>query len=124
MVVGGYSSYKPEIVDLSDPTKSCLLEEIRPVWAGTGGLLGTTPVICGGADGDSIASDDCLLYGTSQVIKMTSKRTFHSSIALNNSMLWVMGGKNEWHDGDFLDSTEFITKDGAVNGPKLPENYY
>ena len=36
-----------------------------------------------------------------------------------NSMIWIMGGYNEHGK---LNSTEFVsTKDGAVNGPTLPE---
>ena len=40
-------------------------------------------------------------------------------IILLNSMIWIMGGYNEHGK---LNSTEFVsTKDGAVNGPTLPE---
>ena len=40
---------KTEIVDLSDPSKSCLLDDIPyRIIDSVGGLLGTTPVICGG----------------------------------------------------------------------------
>ena len=50
------SGVKTEIVDLSNPTMSCLLEDI-PYRAGSaGGLLGTTPVICGGIDGNPVAT--------------------------------------------------------------------
>ena len=47
------SGVKTEIVDLSDPTMSCLLEDIPYRSDSTGGLLGTTPVICGGYDGSN-----------------------------------------------------------------------
>ena len=51
MVATGWptdNGVKTEILDLSDPTKSCLLDDISVRGASTGGLLGTTPVICGG----------------------------------------------------------------------------
>ena len=107
---------KTEIVDILDPTKSCLLDDTAYRGESTGGLLGTTPVICGGRIGPS-KLNKCILYGTTQVITMNSKRAQHLSITLNSSMLWIMGGSNA---NDV--TTEFITKDaGAVNGPTLPE---
>ena len=114
---------KTEILDLSDPTKSCLLDDISVRGASAGGLLGTTPVICGGYDGSINDLSECLFYGTSQVISMNFKRRSHSSVAINSSMLWIMGGyKAGGYNGKLhLDSTEFITTGGAINGPTLPE---
>ena len=48
VATGQWHITKTEIVDLSDPSKSCLLEDIPHQYTSTGGLLGTTPVICGG----------------------------------------------------------------------------
>ena len=110
-----------EIIDVSNPTKSCVLDDkIINQWqyGGTGGMLGTTPVICGGTNG----SDYCLLYGTSQKIMLSTFRIHHSSVGLNNSMLWIMGGYGAIGDGyGVVGSTEFVTREGAVNGPTLPE---
>ena len=107
-------------MDLSDPTMSCLLEDIPYRSSSAGGLLGTTPVICGGAkyDGGWIYFNECLLHGTSQLITMNSKRRHHSSVALNSSMLMLLGGRD---GNNYLASTELITIDGTVNGPTLPE---
>ena len=126
LIATGYnygSSVKTEILDLLDPSLSCLIEEedISYRFKSTGGLLGTIPVICGGyASGTYL--NECLLYGTSQVITMNSNRVGHSSVALNNSMLWILGGSNHGgtSSGYHLDSTEFITTNGASDGPKLP----
>ena len=101
-----------------------MLEDITPHrWASTGGLFGTAPVICGGrvasGSGGNIINDECLLYGTQQVISMTSKNYQHTSVGLNSSMIWILGGY--WGGSDVLDTTEFITVNGAVNGPKLPQ---
>ena len=108
---------KTQIVDVSNPTKSCELNDgLAYESQSTGGMLGTTPVICGG---HSKLANKCLLYGTSQKIMMNFKRYHHSSVGLNNSMLWIMGGLDDF--GQPIDSTEFVTTEGAVNGPKLPE---
>ena len=111
-----------EIVDVSDPSMSCVLDDdLTFRISSTGGMLGTTPVICGGygtVPSRLEIENKCLLYGTSQKITLNSRRNGHSSVGLNNTMLWIMGGGNGSHT---MDSTEFVTREGAVNGPKLPE---
>ena len=119
-----------EIIDVSNPTKSCVLDDKiidQYQYGSTGGMLGTTPVICGGqghgAGVDSM-SNKCLLYGTSQKINLNFKRSIHSSVSLNNSMLWVMGGfiynpLSQYGRVHVTSSTEFVTREGAVNGPTL-----
>jgi len=95
---------KTEVVDLSDPSKSCLLEDISYRMWSAGGMLGTIPVICGGDTNniDNRYLDECLLYGTNHVVSMNSKRYFHSSVALSDGRIWIMGGY--WNSR--LDSTE------------------
>ena len=118
------SGVTPEIVDLSDPTKSCVLEDIpfyKNPWNPAGGLMVTTPVICGGFQVDY--KNECLLYGTSEVITMNSKRHYASSVTLNANKLWILGGYDGNNNG-ILASTEFITIDGAENGPTLPEGLW
>ena len=118
IVATGFPSDKgvnTEVVDLSDPSKSCLLEDIPYRHSSAGGMLGTTPVICGGYSSSSLELDECLLYGTNHVITMNSKRWSHSSVALSDERIWIMGGSGNGG------STEFVSKDGAVNGPTLPE---
>ena len=84
---------KTQIVDVSNPTKSCELnDDITDRSSSTGGMLGTTPIICGGNIHMTGLMNECILYGTSQVITMTSGRSHPSSVMLNNSMLWIMGG--------------------------------
>ena len=81
------SGVKTEIVDLSDPMKSCILEDIPWRYHSTGGLLGTTPVICGGSDASGgNYLNDCIFYGTSQIISMNTKRAYPSSVVLNRSV--------------------------------------
>ena len=114
------SRQKTEIVDLTDPSKSCVLDDIPSRYGSTGGVLGTIPVICGGYGGGYL--NECLLYGTSQVITMNSKRYYASSVAINPNKIWILGGQ----DGNtYLDTTEFVTIDGgSENGPTLPEAVY
>ena len=54
---------------------------------------------------------------------MTTKRAGASSIQLNSTTLWFVGGKN---DGGGLDSSEFVGLDSTVGkpGPKLPYPLY
>lgn len=114
------SESKTEIVDLTDPSKACLLDvhdAIPQRKHSVGGLLGTTPVICGCYWMDC----DCVLLGTSQVITMNNKRSGASSVAINGNKMWILGG----YGNDYsiiYDSTEFITLNGAEMGPKLPES--
>ena len=99
------SGVKTEVVDLSDPSKSCLLEDIPNLFSSAGGILGTIPVICGGW-GDSGSSDECLLYGTNHVVTMNSIRSYHSSVALSDDRIWILGGYTMGSGSP--DSTEFI----------------
>ena len=130
MVATGYSSsasgyvQKTEIVDLTDPSKSCVLDDIPSRDGSTGGVLGTIPVICGGYYGGGYLNE-CLLYGTSQVITMKSKRGFASSVAINPNKIWILGGYYIPYNGNVMDTTEFVTIDGgSENGPTLPEAVY
>lgn len=124
IVATGYppgSGLKTEVVDLSDLSKSCLLEDIPQRWSSAGGLLGTTPVICGGFNGtDNL--NECLFYGSNHGITMNSKRVDSSSVALSGDRIWMLGGQDG--NGQRLATTEFVTTNGAVNGPTLPEAVY
>ena len=68
---------------------------------------------------------ECLLLGTSKGMAMNSERLSPSSIGLNSSMLWIMGGtkccNSITHNALPISSTEFVTTERAVNGPTLPE---
>ena len=62
--------------------------------------------------------NDCLLLGTSKGIAMNYKRMDSSSVVLNSSMLWIMGGTGSLGSEG---STEFVTTERTVNGPPLRE---
>ena len=107
---------KTEIVDLTDSSMSCVLDDIPSQWGSTGGVLGTTPIICGGFNGNYL--NECLLHGTSDVITMNSKRLLASSVVINPNKIWILGGSD---GSNVLDSTEFVTLEGTEIGPTLPE---
>ena len=91
-----------------------------------GGLLGTTPIICGGFDDREIDQDSCFTYNqqSTQWTKthtMTTKRYSAGSVQLNATTLWIVGGGNE--DDWTLASSEFVGVDSSIGkpGPLLPD---
>ena len=88
----------------------------------TGGLLGNTPLICGGwSFGQDI--DECYsLNGVASkfVTKMSVKRRWAASIVLNETILWITGG----YGNGFLASSEYIRLAGSSPGPDLPMTLY
>ena len=126
LIVGGYTDgndLATEIIDVqsnSDVTSSFGEIPSRRADA-VGGLIGSTPIICGGHDSNLDAQDSCFNYNQSQWTKthtMTTKRKYASSVQLNSTTLWIVGGSN----ADVLDSSEFVGLDSTVGkpGPKLP----
>ena len=88
-----------------------------------GGLIGSTPIICGGYDSNYNREESCFTYNQSQWTKthtMTNKRSSASVIQLNSITLWIVGGIKTLNDD--LDSSEFVGLDSTVGqpGPKLP----
>ena len=84
-----------------------------------GGLLGSTPILCGGC----CYEDSCISFKNSQWTKtheMTTKRGYAASVQLNSTTMWILGGWKAYNER--LDSTEFLRADSSVGipGPKLP----
>ena len=90
-----------------------------------GGLLGSTPILCGGCYLNFTCRDSsCITFKNSKWTKtheMTTKRGRAASVQLNSTTLWILGGRKA--DQDYLDSTEFIRADSSfgLQGPKLPK---
>ena len=79
-----------------------------------GGLLGSSPIICGGFNDLS-----CLTFQQSQWTQthtLTIPRMGSASVQVNSTTLWLIGGY------DYSDTTEFIRINSYVGipGPKLP----
>ena len=97
------------------------------LYAATGGLLGNTPLICGGKlHGLTQPVDECYrLNGEKStfVTKMLVKRSSAASIVINETILWVTGGSGGYYNG-FLASSEYIRLSGSSPGPDLPMALY
>ena len=69
-----------------------------------------------------LASDQC--YGlaskkATNLTKMLTRRAFAASVVLNQTTLWISGGRD--HIDNYLSSSEFILKEGTIPGPQLPK---
>jgi len=120
LVVSGYlaSSSGPstEVIDLANASMTCnSFGELDTTRAqSVCGLLGNTPIVCGGES--SSIRQSCLIFGQSQTMTMIKPRYGAASVVLNTTTMWVMGG----YGNGYLSSTEFITLEKAVSGPSLP----
>ena len=113
-----------EILDLVDSTLSCqhLAPFPKEMRGPTGGLVDGVPLICGGSESSDInsVSDECYIISkltTSLVAIMKEKRVYAASVVLNDTKLWVMGGKDSFS----FSSSEYIKLSfGSTPGPELP----
>ena len=124
-----------ELIDLSsDDDDQCFnwVDYPLELYAATGGLLGNTPLICGGKlpgiqlHGLTQPVDECYsLNGDKStfVTKMLVKRSSAASIVINETILWVTGGSGGYYNG-FLASSEYIRLSGSSPGPDLPMTLY
>ena len=106
-----------------------------------GGLIGTTPILCGGYkfpveyadeypdeypdDPDDLVYDSCLTLKDSkwtQTHQMTTKRANAASVQINSSTLWILGGHSGDNNNKALSTSEFVRFDSTVGipGPPLP----
>ena len=135
-----------EIVDFLNPNaKSQLSADNVPRvdWA-TGGLLQNSPIVCGGRDKQLKILQDCVVIGQEwrffssllnflnlgfalnrflrflrPEIRMIEKKINAASVALDQSTLWIVGGRDEFYNA--LTSTELIKLgQPSVKGSELP----
>ena len=69
------------------------------VYGATGGLLGTSPIICGGC---CPITDKCYVINKKKaklVGKMSTKRNHAASVTINDTLLWVTGGYGSIYPG-------------------------
>ena len=92
---------------------------------GTGGILNSSLILCGGfivEENIGISPiNDCYKLNLAENIfepfaeKMSDKRRFASSVALDDSNLWITGGyKRENNQNVILESTDIVKKDGTT----------
>ena len=100
-----------EIISMSNPNLECQFFEAVPWrYSSIGGLLGGKPIICGGYDGAG-AANDCFFVKDSSgemTVKLKYPRTSATSIALNGTAIWVLGGTDDLYN--HLNSSEIITQ--------------
>ena len=112
---------KSELIDLSlDDDDQCFnwVDYPLELHVATGGLLGNTPLICGGRLFGQYIDECYSLDGETSkfVTKMSVKRSYAASIVLNETILWITGG---W-TGQMYASSEYIRLSGSSPGPDLP----
>ena len=111
-----------ELIDLSlDDDDQCFNWVDYPLEldGATGGLLGNTPLICGGESFGQYIDECYSLNGETSkfVTKMSVKTSGAASIVLNETILWITGGYN----GNVpLASSEYIRLSGSSPGRYLP----
>ena len=90
-------------------------------YGATGGLLGSTPLICGGIT-NGITSDSCYILDkdkATNVTKLSVKRAHSTSIILDSTHLWITGGIDE--EAELVhSSSELVNIDSTNPGPDLP----
>ena len=90
-------------------------------YGATGGLLGSTPLICGGI-ADEITSDVCYTLDkdkATNTTKLSVKRAHSTSTILDSNHLWISGGMDE-EAGLIHSSSEIVNIESTYPGPELP----
>ena len=114
-----------EVFDPMSTTKCNVTAQYPiPNYDSAGDVLDGIPIICGGFTSSEYIRD-CYKYDLSQnkwvfLTKMNRTRSSHAVVVTDGGRLWITGG---WvnGDGDWLQSTEFLSADGSITpGPNLP----
>ena len=90
-------------------------------YGATGGLLGSTPLICGGIT-NGITSDVCYTLDKDKATNATTlsvKRAHSTSTILDSNHLWISGGIDE-EAGLIHSSSEIVNNESTYPGPELP----
>ena len=110
-----------EIISISNPHLECqFFDSIPWRYSSIGGLLCGQPIICGGYNGESVVNDCFFVKGSlgEMTVKLKYMRTSATSIALNGTAIWVLGGADENYN--HLNSSEIITTDSSFETVALP----
>ena len=112
-----------EIIDLETNTgKRCPKYPLK-VSGATGGLIGSSPLICGGEDASYDTRDACYIIGQQETgaVTMTTPRWLAASIVFNGR-LFIAGGYN---GGSGRSTTEWISlEEGSTPAGALPISLY
>ena len=104
-----------EVINLTNPReKSTFIANTPQCCDSTGAVLENQVLICGGKYYGEFYQTYFFLKNPEEKLQMLEKRKWPSSIVLDKSKLWIVGGEN-------LNSTEFISiAQNPVKGPDLP----
>ena len=104
-----------EVINLTNPSeKSTFIANTSECCDSTGAILGDQVLICGGKYYGDFYQTYFFLENPEEKLQVLEKRKWPSSIVLNKSTCWIVGGEN-------LGSTEFISiAQNPVKGPDLP----
>ena len=127
-----------EVLDLKNENATC--PKLAPfplsVADATGSLLKNQPIICGGRNYgsntdfpifpnyDYVVRDECWHLKNSSnswslLSRMTTRRIYHTSVPVNDTYLWVLGGVDDGYGN--IRSTEYVDLNGNTQpGPELP----
>ena len=94
------------------------------IWNAVGGLIGDTPLICGGENIYGFEGDECYsIIGQTSVFitKMSFPRDRAASIVIDERMLWITGGGlwseiNNGADWGPSKTSEYVNLDGSIPG--------
>ena len=113
-----------EVIDLKHANSKCesfISSDNLTITSGAvGGIINGSPVICGGRNLNGYAEQNCTIFrkeGNTN-FEMFEKRVAASSVVLNQTTLWIVGGIDP--TASMHNSTEFITGESSVKGPSLP----
>ena len=117
-----------EVINVSDDSTYSFGDIVERKGA-VGGLLGSSPIICGVKDYEYF--DSCIMYQQSQWTQSHTMtfRVFSASVQLNSTTLWILGGDCiVCPDEPILNTTEFISLNSSVAtpGPRqaIDESYW
>ena len=120
---GTYSNLTTNLINLYTGENNTALGRPNYVQKIEGGLIKGVPVYCGGEDDNITPSDKCFQVGDpiNPLATLSVPRTEHSSVVINNDVLFLIGGTTAQYASTPTDTTEFYSNDlGVYSGPKLP----
>ena len=129
----GYSYSYSEIVNIANATTECVNWHSfsQELFGATGGFLGTAALICGGQKNGY--ENKCYVLTQTTIsynaYHLYVGRSGASSIVVNSTHMWVLGGDSTTSYGASISggqsSTEYITmEDGHSYGPTMPLTNY
>lgn len=127
-VIGGiggkpHTYPKTEVLDFSGQNRMCDLTRSVRSYSHGGAVFKNQIVLCGGFSTFCYGGDDIdTLKNSRTKRRLSTQRKHASTVSLNSSMIWIVGGLNKYTNYDGVRSTDFVfeTDKKPVKGPELP----